>query len=185
MSILKVDTINEKTSGNGVAIPGHIIQVKNKNFTGTVSSTTFDTHVDFGLNVSITPKQTNSNWLIIGVLHSHHYTSQNDWPPHFTAFIGSNPAQPVGDTISSLPLRPNVHVASWQPTTDAAPINSHLQVLDTTTNLTAGTAYTFSIKAYTGRGSGTWFINRGNSNYNDDISGSNPISAMTVMEIAQ
>ena len=27
MSILKVDTINEKTSGNGVAIPGHAIQV--------------------------------------------------------------------------------------------------------------------------------------------------------------
>ena len=27
MSILKVDTINEKTSGNGVAIPGHVIQV--------------------------------------------------------------------------------------------------------------------------------------------------------------
>ena len=28
MSILKVDTINEKTSGNGVAIPGHVIQVQ-------------------------------------------------------------------------------------------------------------------------------------------------------------
>ena len=30
MSILKVDTINEKTSGNGVAIDGHVIQVANK-----------------------------------------------------------------------------------------------------------------------------------------------------------
>ena len=29
MSILKVDTINEKTTGNGVAIPGHVIQVVN------------------------------------------------------------------------------------------------------------------------------------------------------------
>ena len=28
MSILKVDTINEKTSGNGVLIPGHVAQVK-------------------------------------------------------------------------------------------------------------------------------------------------------------
>ena len=27
MSILKVDTINEKTSGNGVIIPGHVVQV--------------------------------------------------------------------------------------------------------------------------------------------------------------
>ena len=29
MSILKVDTINEKTSGNGVQIPGHVIQTIN------------------------------------------------------------------------------------------------------------------------------------------------------------
>ena len=183
MSILKVDTINEKTSGNGVHIPGHIIQVKTKNLTNPVSSTTFDTQVDFGLNLSITPKQTNSNWLIMGVLHSHHYTSANDWPPHFTAFIGSNPAQPVGDSTSN--NRPNVHVGSMTPNSDAAPLNSHLQVLDTATNLTAGTAYTFSIKAYAGRGSGTWYINRGYLTWNDDISGSNPISAMTVMEIAQ
>ena len=28
MSILKVDTINEKTSGNGVQIAGHVVQVK-------------------------------------------------------------------------------------------------------------------------------------------------------------
>ena len=27
MSILKVDTINEKTTGNGVLIPGHVVQV--------------------------------------------------------------------------------------------------------------------------------------------------------------
>ena len=27
MSTLFVDTINEKTSGNGVAIPGHVVQV--------------------------------------------------------------------------------------------------------------------------------------------------------------
>ena len=38
MSILKVDTINEKTSGNGVAIPGHVIQVKQTVVTSTISS---------------------------------------------------------------------------------------------------------------------------------------------------
>ena len=27
MSTLFVDTINEKTSGNGIAIPGHVVQV--------------------------------------------------------------------------------------------------------------------------------------------------------------
>ena len=43
MSILKVDTINEKTSGNGVAIPGHVIQVKQ-----TVVKDTFSTAVGQG-----------------------------------------------------------------------------------------------------------------------------------------
>ena len=32
MSILKVDTINEKTSGNGVYIPGHVVQTVVKHF---------------------------------------------------------------------------------------------------------------------------------------------------------
>ena len=30
MSTLFVDTINEKTSGNGVDIPGHVLQVKRR-----------------------------------------------------------------------------------------------------------------------------------------------------------
>jgi hypothetical protein len=58
MSILKVDTINEKTSGNGVAIPGHVIQVVSTRFTThtTISSGGF-TSVG---SLSITPKLSNS-----------------------------------------------------------------------------------------------------------------------------
>ena len=37
MSILKVDTINEKTTGNGVAIPGHVIQLVRTQTSGNVS----------------------------------------------------------------------------------------------------------------------------------------------------
>lgn len=37
MSILKVDTINEKTSGNGVHIKGHIVQVVNSSLSGQVT----------------------------------------------------------------------------------------------------------------------------------------------------
>ena len=37
MSILKVDTINEKTSGNGVHIKGHIVQVVNSSVSGMVT----------------------------------------------------------------------------------------------------------------------------------------------------
>tara|TARA_Y100001936_G_scaffold80013_2_gene78527 strand:+ start:4950 stop:5444 length:495 start_codon:yes stop_codon:yes gene_type:complete len=59
MSILKVDTINEKTSGNGVAIPGHVIQVVNSS-TSTQVLTTSTSFVDTGLTASITPKFSSS-----------------------------------------------------------------------------------------------------------------------------
>jgi len=62
MSTLYVDTINEKTSGNGVQIPGHVIQVVSttKTDTQSISGTTF-TDV---LTATITPKFANSKILI-------------------------------------------------------------------------------------------------------------------------
>ena len=61
MSILKVDTINEKTSGNGVAIPGHIVAVHNARSTAstqTINSTSFVNIT--GLSITITPKNANN-----------------------------------------------------------------------------------------------------------------------------
>ena len=56
MSILKVDTINEKTSGNGVVIPGHVVQVVNN--TGTTGSTftSGGAYVATPYTATITPK---------------------------------------------------------------------------------------------------------------------------------
>ena len=60
MSILKVDTINEKTTGNGVYIPGHVIQTVNKTFRD-VTSTTSTSYTDVnGGSLAITPKSTSS-----------------------------------------------------------------------------------------------------------------------------
>ena len=60
MSILKVDTINEKTSGNGVHIPGHVIATHKFISSGTsataITSTSFTTLDTFNLTV----KQDNS-----------------------------------------------------------------------------------------------------------------------------
>ena len=65
MSILKVDTINEKTSGNGVHIAGHVIQVVASEKTDTSSaSTTVPTFTDTGLSCTITPKFNNSKILV-------------------------------------------------------------------------------------------------------------------------
>ena len=63
MSILKVDTINEKTSCNGVAIPGHVVQVVHGSTNTEVSGDT-TTYTDTTLSASITPTATSSKILI-------------------------------------------------------------------------------------------------------------------------
>ena len=56
MSILKVDTINEKTSGNGVLIPGHVIQTVDSSNSTLLSTSSSGTWVDSGETITITPK---------------------------------------------------------------------------------------------------------------------------------
>ena len=67
MSILKVDTINEKTSGNGVHIAGHVIQVVQGTSTSYLVAGSNDTYIDTGLTAAITPKFASSKIL---ALHS-------------------------------------------------------------------------------------------------------------------
>jgi len=59
MSILKVDTINEKTSGNGVVIPGHAIHIERVVSTSDITVTT-TTYTDVW-TINYTPKLTTSN----------------------------------------------------------------------------------------------------------------------------
>ena len=65
MSILKVDTINEKTTGNGVAIPGHVIQVVQGTSGAYLTLGSNNTHTDTGLTATITPKFSTSKVLCI------------------------------------------------------------------------------------------------------------------------
>ena len=59
MSILKVDTINEKTSGNGVVIPSHVVQtIVGNRITGNFATTSVS-YSDV-VSLSITPKKSNS-----------------------------------------------------------------------------------------------------------------------------
>jgi hypothetical protein len=61
MSTLYVDTITEKTAGNGVQIPGHVIQVQYRAVTNNGFSTTSASMVDVtDWYVDITPKFSNS-----------------------------------------------------------------------------------------------------------------------------
>ena len=64
MSILKVDTINEKTTGNGVHIPGHVLQVVNGLLATGVNNSTAS-YADTGLTATITPKFVTSKILVL------------------------------------------------------------------------------------------------------------------------
>lgn len=63
MSKLFVDDIVEKTSGHGVSIPGHVVQVVNTIFK-TQAATTSGTSSATGLSQSITPQSANSKLLV-------------------------------------------------------------------------------------------------------------------------
>ena len=67
MSKLFVDDIVEKTSGHGVVIPGHILQVVNAQSMTQVTTTVTDltNATETGLNVTITPSSTSSKCLIV------------------------------------------------------------------------------------------------------------------------
>jgi hypothetical protein len=65
MSILKVDTINEKTSGNGVAIPGHIIQMVNTSWSTQTAITSQSATAITGASLAITPKFSTSKILVM------------------------------------------------------------------------------------------------------------------------
>jgi len=59
MSILKVDTINEKTTGNGVAIPGHVVQASLYKSNAYLSSSS-TSWASTGYEIDFTPKFANS-----------------------------------------------------------------------------------------------------------------------------
>ena len=61
MSTLYVDTITEKTSGNGVQIAGHILQVVNTTHAANVSINGATPTEYTGITTSITPKASGSH----------------------------------------------------------------------------------------------------------------------------
>ena len=78
MSILKVDTINEKTSGNGVVIPGHVVQVQETSaLTSGNLEISSSSLTATGIICSITPQKNDSiiliDWFVSMADHSTSY----------------------------------------------------------------------------------------------------------------
>ena len=64
MSTLYVDTVSEKTAGNGVQIAGHVVQVVNGAHSGSYVTTTSTSFVTSTLSATITPKSSSSLILV-------------------------------------------------------------------------------------------------------------------------
>jgi hypothetical protein len=67
MSKLFVDDIVEKTSGHGVHIPGHVVQVKHAIY-GTQTDISSGGYIDSGVTATITPHSTSSKILVIAAM---------------------------------------------------------------------------------------------------------------------
>ena len=65
MSTLKVNNVNENTTGNGVIIPGHIVQVQFADKAGGNFSTSSSSFTDAGLSLSITPKSSDNKIFVL------------------------------------------------------------------------------------------------------------------------
>ena len=103
MSILKVDTINEKTSGNGVHIPGHVIQVQETSaLTSSALNISSSTLTATGIICSITPQKNNSIILIDWVSSMANHSTSNGYGRLFLKVgSGSYAAMPGSDNYTS------------------------------------------------------------------------------------
>ena len=181
MSTLYVDTINEKTSGNGVQIPGHVLQIQSTNWNGhqTIASTSF-TEIT-SLTTSITPVSTSSKIYIMI-----HLVVGNGNDDNYNQFIvqrdisGSATNLGLGSSVGSAALVSwqnngpythaiyETHVSSW------AYLDSPAPTSQVTYKLFARARYSSANTLYINRPSDTGDANRAASS-----------STLTLMEIAQ
>lgn len=166
MSTLFVDTINEKTSGNGIQIPGHVIQVVHATDTNGFSAAS-GSFVDTGLSAAITPTSTSSKILVTYSASTGVNTAARMMI--FNLVRGStNIGQP--DSVQAYSGTRTVYVNG----TDDS-LQCHFQVFDSPAT-TSATTYKVQARI---NGTGTIFVGRRAS---DDAQ--QPVT-LTLMEIAQ
>lgn len=169
-SIINVDTINEKTTGNGVQIPGHVVQVKSVTKTDkqTVTSTAF---VDVsGLSISITPSSSSSKILVTVHVHGGHNTA------NYLMYNIVRDSTAIGQSSENHLYKSTMNnYTGDNVSSGTAFLNTGMTLLDapSTTNAT-----TYKLQVLTT--GGTAVVNGRPANTNGAT-----ISTITVMEIAQ
>tara|TARA_B100001063_G_C16615034_1_gene477738 strand:- start:361 stop:849 length:489 start_codon:yes stop_codon:yes gene_type:complete len=160
-SIINVDKITEATSGNGVHIPGHVIQVVQTVHTATTNITSTSEVEYSGITTSITPKATGSHILCKVVITAGNNHNGGLW---YETFL-RNPSNLVQD--QRIYFNSQYEVIGPRPFYD---------IIDTTAT-TAGSARTYKVFAMvSGGATGELRIN---------WAPGNQFSSMTLMEIAQ
>ena len=99
MSTLFVDTINEKTSGNGIAIPGHVVQIQTA--TATEVQSAFSSAVDV-ITGTITPKYSDSKILVSVNTLTHVDAAGSYWNLSLMEQVGSGTATTARTVHSAL-----------------------------------------------------------------------------------
>ena len=194
MSILKVDTINEKTTGNGVAIPGHVIQTISGTY-DTLTSTTSRIPAT-AISLNITPVSTSSKILVLMqafAWHNNYYTGYlgifrgsvditkgTDTTAVDTNWASGNNQGGIGvRTAESYSLQTQDNDGS---ATNWAPFSFSHTILDSPSSTSQ---QTYALKFWTNDGgvgsNNPLYINRANNVSNSP----RPISTLTLQEIAQ
>ena len=177
-SIINVDQINEATSGSGVQIPGHVVQVvpaiKTNAETGTNSS-----YADVsGLSATITPSSTSNKIMLMIDVHCggvspviSYWRCLRNGSTFFTN--SSNSGAEDGAVWSFYTDTANFSSPQYQGTRQSF---NYLDSPATTSALT----YKIQARVYS---SGTWRCNQGDSL--GDATRITTVSSITLMEIAQ
>ena len=181
MSTLNVDNINEYTSGNGVEIPGHIIQVVSATDTTVASySLSGTTPQKLGsLELDITPKSTSSKIFLSATFHGMvlgRYMAVN--------FVRGSTK--LGDTDTATGSRTNVFMSPNAFENSGS--GNQYQTLPTSMEFVDSPNSTSSINYYVGMsrpyGTDTFYYNRPENDTNDSYI-YRTRSVFTAMEIAQ
>ena len=180
MSQLYVDTITEKTSGNGVQIAGHVVQVLQAVKTDTFS-TTSGTFVQVpDLTVTITPSSTSNKILITGSIA----LASNYFSWHCGLFQDGTEIGKA-DAASNRPLSFFNGMDNQTDQTShgkATYVTRELLVSPSTTS-----AITFDIRAarrFDNQGTPTTYINRTHPDRDTNTYDQRFVSTLTVKEIA-
>jgi len=90
MSTLYVDTITEKTVGNGVQIPGHVVHVSQVVTSGSQTSSSQTSLVDItGATLTVTPKSTSNKILLMFDLGAYTNSGSTYPIPYYAIVRGS------------------------------------------------------------------------------------------------